>query len=216
MRTLRPHAHLYSQALGEAQLIGGGRPEGGPRRGACGAAEALQLELGGHLDDHQAVLLQEVQRHLAHGAARHHHARAAVRDALDVLLQLGLLGPGVEGEQVGGVRRWEAWESGRGEQVYGRGPPADEKGQKCAVSGLAFRQAAGQGSNGSTRWNGLVLFCGAPWGACDLARPRPAVLITACPQNRSYETAKLYTTNPRPLASPHAPTWNSSPAPPRS
>lgn len=37
------------------------------------AAEAAQVKLGGDLDGHHAVLLQEVQRHLAKRLVPHHH-----------------------------------------------------------------------------------------------------------------------------------------------
>ena len=43
-----------------------------------GPAEAAQVELGGYLEGHDAILLQEVQRHLAKRLVPHNHLGAAV------------------------------------------------------------------------------------------------------------------------------------------
>mmetsp|Transcript_18690 Transcript_18690/g.58053 ORF Transcript_18690/g.58053 Transcript_18690/m.58053 type:complete len:343 (+) Transcript_18690:838-1866(+) len=74
-----------------AQLLGARRHRLDHACGADHAAQAAQLKLGHDLDHHHAVALQEVQRHLRDGRARHHNARARIVDGLDVRLHLVLL-----------------------------------------------------------------------------------------------------------------------------
>mmetsp|Transcript_5885 Transcript_5885/g.19560 ORF Transcript_5885/g.19560 Transcript_5885/m.19560 type:complete len:214 (-) Transcript_5885:871-1512(-) len=97
---------LHDHALGPADLLdvdGRDVPKLVRRRSSeldnanrvCRPAKPPELELGRHLDRHQAVPLDEVHGHLAEALAGNHNLGAAVRDHLHVLLHLLLLAEGV-------------------------------------------------------------------------------------------------------------------------
>lgn len=58
-------------------------------------AEAAEVKFGGDAHGHHVVLLYEVHRHVADGAAGHHHPCACVCNALDQGFQSVLLTPAV-------------------------------------------------------------------------------------------------------------------------
>mmetsp|Transcript_182433 Transcript_182433/g.444042 ORF Transcript_182433/g.444042 Transcript_182433/m.444042 type:complete len:245 (-) Transcript_182433:593-1327(-) len=78
-----------------AELVSLGSAELDDAGGVGGAAEPSELELGGDLDGHEVVALDEVHGHLAEGLAGDHNLRAGFGDLLDVLLHLLLLAEGV-------------------------------------------------------------------------------------------------------------------------
>ena len=99
-----------------------------------GPAEAAQVELGGNLHRHHAVLLDEVQRHLAKGLVPHHHARATVGNGLDDLLNTPLLAAAVALQLLGAADQHRALHGAHSDDDGGGG---GQRGGVAAVSTTA-------------------------------------------------------------------------------
>mmetsp|Transcript_9245 Transcript_9245/g.21792 ORF Transcript_9245/g.21792 Transcript_9245/m.21792 type:complete len:479 (-) Transcript_9245:187-1623(-) len=98
---LPPADLLDPDGVAVPHLVGGGgsQPDQGRRPG--GRAQAAQVELGRAAEAHEAVPLDEVEGHLADGAAAEDDLAAGVGDRLDGLLHPLLLGFVVALEVVG-------------------------------------------------------------------------------------------------------------------
>eukprot|EP00982_Pelagococcus_subviridis_P010906 31036-Pelagococcus_subviridis.AAC.2 len=85
---LRPADLLHVDLRNVPELVRGGARELDESDRVRRAAEPSEFKLRGHLDRHEAVSFDEVQRHLPEGLPGDDNLGAAVRDHLDVLLHL--------------------------------------------------------------------------------------------------------------------------------